>query len=85
VSLRGPDRALLTRSLESPHYHLGRYYDERAALREADRAALNQLTCLNYKLALEKGNKYIYRTMPRMLTIWLDLTESKDSKEEQKK
>lgn len=32
-------------------------------------------TCLNYIRALQCGVKYIYRTMPRLLTIWLDLAE----------
>ena len=30
-------------------------------------------TVKNYSLALRYGTKYIYRTMPRMLTIWLDM------------
>lgn len=44
-------------------------------------------TVKNYSLALRYGTKYIYRTMPRMLTIWLDMgarermaTLTKDSK-----
>lgn len=31
--------------------------------------------CENYALSLRFGVKYIYRTMPRMLTLWLDLGE----------
>ena len=33
-----------------------------------------------YIQALQHGIKYIYQTMPRMLTLWLDLGESKDLK-----
>jgi serine/threonine-protein kinase ATR len=36
-------------------------------------AGFNYFTCHNYIQALHHGVKYIYRTMPRMLTIWLDL------------
>lgn len=39
------------------------------------RANANLFTCLNYIRALQCGVKYIYRTMPRLLTIWLDLAE----------
>lgn len=31
----------------------------------------------NYALSLEYGSKYIYQTMPRLLTLWLDLGEDK--------
>ena len=37
-------------------------------------------TCQNYVYALQHGVKYIYQTMPRMLTLWLDLGEHKDLK-----
>jgi hypothetical protein len=32
----------------------------------------------NYARALRYGTKYIYRTMPRMLTIWMDCGERPD-------
>ena len=41
-----------------------------------NRATANYQTCLNYIQALHRGVKYIYQTMPRMLTLWLDLGES---------
>jgi hypothetical protein len=37
-----------------------------------------QMTVENYALALEYGTKYIYRTMPRMLTIFLDCSARQD-------
>ncbi|WVW85570.1 hypothetical protein I302_107608 [Kwoniella bestiolae CBS 10118] len=40
-------------------------------------AAFNYYTCQQYSLALQHGVKYIYQTMPRMLTLWLDLGENK--------
>jgi serine/threonine-protein kinase ATR len=45
---------------------------------------MNYLTCFNYTTALKFGNKYIFRTMPRTLTIWLDLGEVKATKAELK-
>ncbi|KAL1406340.1 hypothetical protein Q8F55_008039 [Vanrija albida] len=74
-------------TLESPRYHLGHYYDTLAeSLRVAieaggqsvgrlheSMAAYNFHTCLHYFEALQCGVKYIYQTMPRLLTIWLDL------------
>ena len=44
------------------------------------RASFNYQTCHMYCQALQHGVKYIYQTMPRMLTLWLDLGESKDLK-----
>jgi serine/threonine-protein kinase ATR len=66
-------------SEESPHYHLGHYYDLQCAGMPAEnRWAYNQHTCAQYLAALKCGTKYIYQTMPRMLTLWLDMGESKD-------
>lgn len=42
------------------------------------RATYGYHTVQNYLLALKHGVKYIYRTMPRLLTIWLDLGENYD-------
>lgn len=42
------------------------------------RAGYSYHTVQNYLLALKHGVKYIYRTMPRLLTIWLDLGENYD-------
>ncbi|EIW68190.1 hypothetical protein TREMEDRAFT_32442 [Tremella mesenterica DSM 1558] len=50
------------------------------AIQLAPTAQYNYHTCHNYIQALLHGVKYIYQTMPRMLTIWLDLGESKDLK-----
>jgi len=43
-------------------------------------ASFNHQTCFLYVQALQHGVKYIYQTMPRMLTLWLDLGESKEMK-----
>lgn len=69
-------------SLESPFFHLGRYYDMLAANEKdlSQIAQLNHFTCINYLEALQRGVKYIYQTMPRLLTVWLDLAENKEAK-----
>ena len=43
-------------------------------------STFNVHTCSYYLQALRFGVKYIYRTMPRMLTLWLDLAESNNPK-----
>ncbi|ORX38472.1 hypothetical protein BD324DRAFT_641616 [Kockovaella imperatae] len=50
------------------------------AIKLAPKASHNLHTCHNYILALQHGVKYIFQTMPRMLTLWLDLGEHKDLK-----
>ncbi|KLT45487.1 hypothetical protein CC85DRAFT_290333 [Cutaneotrichosporon oleaginosum] len=69
-------------TLESPFFHLGRYYDMLATGEKdlAHRSQFNHFTCLNYYEALQRGVKYIYQTMPRLLTVWLDLAENKEGK-----
>lgn len=68
--------------MESPYFHLGRYYDTLASnvnnLEEI--SAYNHFTCLNYQEALQRGVKYIYQTMPRLLTVWLDLGDKPEAK-----
>ncbi|UOH82515.1 hypothetical protein LQV05_005222 [Cryptococcus neoformans] len=54
-------------SLESPYYHLGHFYD-------------GQIGDPAQNIALRHGVKYIFQTMPRMLTLWLDLGDTKDAK-----
>ncbi|CDZ97128.1 serine threonine-protein kinase atr [Phaffia rhodozyma] len=56
---------------EAPYYHLGHFYDKDSSDGEVSMQIL-QLTVENYARALRFGTKFIYRTMPRMLTIWLD-------------
>ncbi|WVR00045.1 hypothetical protein IAU59_007187 [Kwoniella sp. CBS 9459] len=65
-----------SQNVESPYYHLGHYYD--SMLGTSDQMAIFHFhTCHYYCLALRHGVKYIYQTMPRMLTLWLDLGEVK--------
>ncbi|OCF42201.1 serine/threonine-protein kinase ATR [Kwoniella heveanensis CBS 569] len=64
-------------NVESPYYHLGHYYDSMSGTPE-QMAIFHYHTCHYYCLALRHGVKYIYQTMPRMLTLWLDLGEVKD-------
>nr|WPS94695.1 serine/threonine-protein kinase [Naematelia aurantialba] len=71
--------ATLAHNFESPYYYLGRYYDGLAGTPDQI-ATFNHQTCHYFAQALRYGVKFIYRTMPRMLTIWLDLGETKDLK-----
>jgi serine/threonine-protein kinase ATR len=80
----------LTSRSESPYYHLGHYYDALSTvpaqmyvfsdficqMELTSRAQYHYHTVQNYLSALKFGVKYIYRTMPRLLTIWLDLGEN---------
>ncbi|KAJ1308398.1 hypothetical protein OPQ81_004104 [Rhizoctonia solani] len=65
---------------ESPHFRLGQYYDDafknldvRAQLSRG--ASMNMFTCKYYVEAMKFGSKYIYQTMPRLLTIWADMAQ----------
>lgn len=71
---------------EQGHYFLGRHYNK---LYEAEKGLppTNQsqhfltgetakLVCQCYVRALAFGAKYIFQTMPRLLTLWLDLGET---------
>jgi serine/threonine-protein kinase ATR len=68
---------------EKGHYYLGRHYNK---LLESEKALAPELQNENYttgetaKLVIENylrsltyGTKYLYQTLPRILTLWLDL------------
>jgi serine/threonine-protein kinase ATR len=38
-------------------------------------ASMNMFTCRYYVEAMKFGSKYIYQTMPRLLTIWADMAQ----------
>ncbi|GMK55487.1 hypothetical protein CspeluHIS016_0205430 [Cutaneotrichosporon spelunceum] len=82
ILLRFRKATELGSTLESPFFHLGRYYDMLAASEKdlAHISSFNNFTCVNYFEALQRGVKYIYQTMPRLLTVWLDLAENKEMK-----
>ncbi|CUS11697.1 unnamed protein product [Tuber aestivum] len=73
---------------EQGHYYLGRHYNK---LYEAEKALppikqtqpflsgeYARLVCQNYLRALMFGTKYIFQTMPKLLTLWLTLGEIVD-------
>ncbi|KAG5654241.1 hypothetical protein H0H81_005928 [Sphagnurus paluster] len=69
---------------ESGHFHLGRFYDECFKnLSHSEQAArgmrMNLYTVRSFAKAIKFGSKYVYQTVPRLLTIWLDLGEDKNS------
>ncbi|RDW66710.1 hypothetical protein BP5796_09459 [Coleophoma crateriformis] len=70
-------------SWEKGHYYLGRHYNKLLQSEKAMAPELQSQTYLsgetaklvieNYLRALIYGTKYIYQTLPRILTLWLDL------------
>ncbi|KAF8076761.1 hypothetical protein FPV67DRAFT_1472577 [Lyophyllum atratum] len=69
---------------ESCHFHLGRFHDECFKnLSHAEQGSrgmkMNLYTVRSFAKAIKFGSKYVYQTVPRLLTIWLDLGEDKTS------
>ncbi|KAJ7156082.1 hypothetical protein C8R43DRAFT_884346 [Mycena crocata] len=67
---------------ESCHFHLGQFHDECfKSLPHSDQTArgirMNFSTVKSFARAIKYGSKYIYQTVPRLLTIWLDLGEDR--------
>lgn len=67
---------------EKSHYLLGHYYnrlldheESKPPHRQKDTYLNGELTksvCICYLRSLHYGNKYLYETLPRVLTLWLD-------------
>lgn len=67
---------------EKSHYLLGHYYNrllEHEETKPHNRqkeayltGELTKLVCTCYLRSLNYGNKYLYETLPRLLTLWLD-------------
>ncbi|KAF8329612.1 hypothetical protein F5887DRAFT_1183719 [Amanita rubescens] len=69
---------------ESGHFRLGQFHDECfKALPSCDKIIrglkMNQSTVKSYAKAIKAGSKYVYQTVPRILTIWLDLAEDEEA------
>lgn len=68
---------------EKGHYYLGRHYNKLLEAEKAQAPELQSEKCLtgetaklvieNYLRSLSYGTKYIYQTLPRLLTLWLEL------------
>jgi serine/threonine-protein kinase ATR len=68
---------------EKGHYYLGRYYkkilDSEKAMKPDDQSdeylsgETAKLVIENYLRSLNLGTKYLYLTLPRILTLWLEL------------
>src|SRR5271170_711510 len=67
---------------EKSHYLLGHYYnrlleheESKPLNRQKDtylNGDLTKLVCISYLRSLQYGNKYLYETLPKVLTLWLD-------------
>lgn len=68
----------LSRDWETPHYHLGHYYDSLCSdgdqIRKADLDKMTG-TVKEFVATLQFGTKFIYQALPRMLTIWFRMGE----------
>jgi serine/threonine-protein kinase ATR len=62
--------------LESGHFYLAKYYERLMNLFASDKvkktAEFLRFVLTEYGHALRYGNKYIYQSIPRLLTLWLD-------------
>ncbi|KZT05577.1 uncharacterized protein LAESUDRAFT_655532 [Laetiporus sulphureus 93-53] len=66
---------------ESGQFHVGRFHDECfKTLSPADQqdrgTRMNLQTVKAFAKAIRYGSKYIYQTVPRLLTLWLDMGEN---------
>ncbi|KAF8897901.1 hypothetical protein BD779DRAFT_1608382 [Infundibulicybe gibba] len=73
----------LAPSWESAHFHLGQFHDDcfknLSRLEQKNRGMrMNLSTVRSFAKAIKFGSKYVYQTVPRLLTIWLDLGEDPD-------
>ncbi|KAF8638618.1 hypothetical protein AX17_002159 [Amanita inopinata Kibby_2008] len=67
---------------ENGHFRLGQFHDECfKGLTPNDKVhrglKMNMCTVRSYAKAIRAGSKFVYQTIPRILTIWLDLGEDK--------
>ncbi|KAI0832693.1 hypothetical protein BC628DRAFT_1309839 [Trametes gibbosa] len=65
---------------ESGQFHLGQFQDDCFKLlstgdKKTRGMKMNFQTVRSFTRAIRYGSKYIYQTLPRVLTIWLDLAE----------
>ncbi|RMX47129.1 hypothetical protein pdam_00018677 [Pocillopora damicornis] len=66
-------------SWENGHFYLGKYYDKLMSACPEGEEKSNKVyvdfipfVLKHYGLSLQFGNKFIYQSMPRLLTIWLN-------------
>ncbi|PBK93781.1 hypothetical protein ARMGADRAFT_1100399 [Armillaria gallica] len=70
--------ANLSSTWENAHFYLGQFQDDsyKNLTREDQRnrgLKMNVNTVRSYARAIRHGSKYVYQTVPRLLTLWLDL------------
>ncbi|KAK1226693.1 hypothetical protein PQX77_010337 [Marasmius sp. AFHP31] len=67
---------------ESGHFYVGRFQDENwKNLPNNEKVTsrglkMNHYTVKSYAKAIKLGSKYVYQTVPRLLTLWLDMGEN---------
>ncbi|KXN89480.1 Protein kinase rad3 [Leucoagaricus sp. SymC.cos] len=70
----------MDKNSESAHFYLGQFHDEiyKSLSQEEKRGRgvkMNSATIRAFARAVKQGSKYVYQTVPRLLTIWLDMGE----------
>ncbi|EGO27933.1 hypothetical protein SERLADRAFT_414152 [Serpula lacrymans var. lacrymans S7.9] len=65
---------------ESGFYHLGQFHDQcyrNLSTQDQEKRGIkmNLHTVRNFAKAVVYGSKYVYQTVPRLLTLWLDMGE----------
>ncbi|KNZ76453.1 Serine/threonine-protein kinase atr [Termitomyces sp. J132] len=76
------DATQLRPEWESAHFYLGQFHDEcfkNLSVSEQGKRGvkMNLYTVRSFAKAIKFGSKYVYQTVPRLLTIWLDLGDDK--------
>ncbi|PWN18138.1 hypothetical protein BCV69DRAFT_274423 [Microstroma glucosiphilum] len=69
------ESAKICKSLEKAWYCLGRYYDTLGGATVANMMTQHYSVCRYFCKSASLGTKFFYRTLPRLLTIWLDAGE----------
>ncbi|KAJ3568764.1 hypothetical protein NP233_g5503 [Leucocoprinus birnbaumii] len=74
----------IDKNSEKAHFYLGQFHDEIfKSLSTADKRTrglkMIQATMRAFTRAVKQGSKYLYQTVPRLLTLWLDLAEGNSS------
>ncbi|EIW76220.1 hypothetical protein CONPUDRAFT_158248 [Coniophora puteana RWD-64-598 SS2] len=73
----------LSPAWESAHFYLGQFHDQCYKMLPSqdlgDRGVrMNLHTIRNFAKAIIHGSKYVYQTVPRLLTLWLDMGEHQE-------
>ncbi|KAF5363593.1 hypothetical protein D9756_000300 [Leucocoprinus leucothites] len=77
----------MDKNSEKAHFYLGQFHDEIFKTLSSEEKLTRGLkmilaTVRAFLRAVKQGSKYLYQTVPRLLTLWLDIGESTSSERE---